>query len=587
MFDSLLSALTRHSWNEAQTYLASLIHEALPEYERSLVLLFAGYLAYHRGEYGACIEHTNSSADYLFSMDLNVSDLLYAPYPEIRGGEAMLAYVNWSSALFAQGRHGDAATYAKQGLERWREYDSFVQTYMREGTSPFLLTLPLMLAFHRLAATMKLDDVAEAEAALADYQTMLEQLIERTRDEGETHLAALTHAAVELSPMTEGMARSLRARTRIEYHPFLDILMPEGFTPLPPRTRDNGIASPYPLISVCIGTYRDGDWLKTTIDSVIRNAGYDHFEIIVVLQKLAPEDQTGQFLWEAPYRDDPRLIVVEFDSLLGCEAAKRVAIERARGEIICALDAHVVPCRNFMKIIVETYVRNPEVNVMTFGLTYTDESGVIGPTYFDEVPYHLNAVVGHKVVSDYSRHQRYRDGLHIRHSLMGAAYVITRSCYFEVHGSDLLPRHGWGDKLLGMNCYLYGYPVYFHERLLAVHKWHSEKSDFWRDTVRRTSRFEYTVEAVANALRFGYCYFSAEYFETQFCPWIKGLAGDNYDNQLELFARDRARLDEYKARFWRGARRTIREYWREYWPHIVCHLSEEERRALIDQIARR
>lgn len=546
------------------------------------LLLLKGYLAGHEKDYVTSIELTNR-ASALLPHTLSLDDLKLHPHSGIRGAERVFVSTNWSLALGGQGKVDEALERSARGLEEWSHYQRFVQGYLATPPAPFILTLPLKLIMARVNASVHLHDRSGALRELDAYEKMKASLVSFSEELGETHLSRLRVLLTPLDEKIDVLREHLHRTRRRRKEEMLDLLVPDGFSPRQNKRKLNGITASEPLISVCIGSYKDGEWLKTTVDAVLAHAGYANFEIVVALQKLSSTDTTGEFLQRREYQL-PNIKVLHYDYLLGCEGAKDAAVAASAGEIICALDAHVVPSRGFLKKIAKVFATYPLVSVIGFGLTYTDENKLLGETYYDEVPLHLNGVVDHKIVSTSLPHHHYKDDLYIRHALMGAGYVITRSCYDEIFANKLLPNHGWGDKLLGMNAFLYGYEVFFHPAITAIHKWHADNTDFWRESHRKTDRFEYTIQVAANALRVGYCYFSEEYFEYYFIPWIQRLTQDNFGLQFKLFHDDLPRLDEYKRKFWNGAQRSIREYWMSYWNVILPLLSEEEKERLLAPI---
>lgn len=359
----------------------------------------------------------------------------------------------------------------------------------------------------------------------------------------------------------------------------LDLLVPEGFTSKPFAPKLNLLKSPTPLVSVCIPTYCDGPWLKTTIDAVFENAGYENFEVIIVYQKKIATDTVEEFLQQPQYRNNPKLKTFIYDFPLGCENSKQVAYEHSIGEMIISLDAHVIPCRDFIAKTVKLFWENPEVSILNYGFTETRESREVKFYYYDEIPYHLNAIVAHRSIFNFKQMVYHKQGLYRRHCLMGAAFCIMRHVFFEI-GGYLLKNYAWGDKALGMAAYLYGYTIYSSPGLIFIHKWHEDRHQQWKDTHRKTERFEYSNEVPAAALIVGYFYFSETYFERYYIPWIKDLCGPSFDFHWQKFLNQ---IDVYrplKPIFWQKAVRSIKDYWLEYGPSIWPYLTEAEREVL-------
>ncbi len=372
----------------------------------------------------------------------------------------------------------------------------------------------------------------------------------------------------------------LRSILRVKPRKFeiLDMLVPDNFQPQKMTDKANGITTENPFVSVCIPSYCDGPWLQKTVDAVLENAGYEHYEIVIVYQKKHPEDSLEPFLEDAAYKNHPKLNVFVYETPLGTEKSKEVSYSHSRGEMIISMDAHVIPCINFIKETVRIFCENSEVSILTYGFVGTRDDETLHGFYFNEVPYELNAIVGHGLCKSLELIY-HKPRLYIRTALMGACFCMTRRLFEEV-GGYLLKNYSWGDKSLGMNAYLYGYQIFASPDLICIHKWHENLYYPWRDTHRKTPRFEYENEIPSSALVIGYFYFSREYFEGFYVPWVKHLCGEAFEYHWKKFEGYFPMLEERKARFWKGAVRSVREYWIEYWDFIWNHLNEAERKNL-------
>lgn len=359
----------------------------------------------------------------------------------------------------------------------------------------------------------------------------------------------------------------------------LDLLVPPEFTPKPFVPKLNQLKNSNPFVSVCIPTYCDGPWLKETIDAVFENAGYENFEVVIVYQKRSVSDSIEPFLQQPEYTNNPKLKIFYYDSPLGCENSKQICYEHSSGELIASLDAHVIPCKNFIAETVKLFWENPEVSILNYGFTETRENREVRFYYYDEVPYHLNGIVGHTPIYDFKKMVYYKPGLYRRHCLMGAAFCMTRHVFYDL-GGYLLKNYAWGDKAFGMTAYLYGYNVFASPGLICIHKWHEDHYQYWQDTHRKTNRFDYPNEIPAAALIVGYFFFSQPYFEHYYIPWIKELCGSSFDFHWKRFQLQLPPFEAYKPIFWQKAVRSVKDYWLDYGKSITLALNESQREIL-------
>jgi glycosyltransferase involved in cell wall biosynthesis len=579
MYEAVLDQLAAQKIVEAEDLLIQIEsknNELDNEYQINLFTLLRAYILQSKGDNTASIETTNSVSSYFKAKSIVIDHILTLPTHPLAGLENIFIDILWSKSLAGLNRFSEARGFLESAFVDWKKFDFIVEHYrLPSDPHPFILALKVQILALRLRISKSLDSLSDAKEAKCYFIEEFEKLFVYSESLGEHYTDALNNAKKEFRKDLENP--SLLSVKRSE---LLSLLTPEWATLNPSLPSDNGINSNNPLISVCIAAYKEGEWLKLTIDSILERAQYDNFEVIIVLQKDGESDLSGDFLFSSPYSEDKRIKVFTYLKPLGSEGGKDTAVNHAQGDIICAFDSHVIPAFGFLKLIAHIFSSYREINVMVFGMTYTDSTRIIGITFYDEIPYELNGVVGCRSIQDSAKLQHYKDGLLFRHSLLGGGYVITKSCYKEVYGYELLPNYGWGDKLLGMGCYLYGYTIFCHLDLIAIHRYHEDHSSFWTDSTRKTGEFEYQIEVVANALRFGYCYFSSNYFQTHFMPWIESLAQDNFEIQYRIFEADIPKLNIYREKFWKGARRSIKDYWEEYWDFIWPHLQENERIAL-------
>jgi len=109
------------------------------------------------------------------------------------------------------------------------------------------------------------------------------------------------------------------------------------------------------LISVIIPSHNEGNNLKKTVDSVIKNTNFDDYEIIVVDD--ASDDGSTGFLKGGKYENVKLIKINE-----RCPAkARNIGAENAVGDFLIFLDAHVFPLsKEWMSKIAEFLDKNPK-----------------------------------------------------------------------------------------------------------------------------------------------------------------------------------------------------------------------------------
>jgi GT2 family glycosyltransferase len=366
---------------------------------------------------------------------------------------------------------------------------------------------------------------------------------------------------------------------KLSKNEILDLVVPDGFTPKPFTTRHNNIKSTNPFVSVCIASYRDGPWLKTTIDAILRHAGYENYEIVILLQKDLPNDDSGLFLESPLYAKNPKIKLFHSNVALGSENAKQISYEKSKGELVISLDAHIIPCKDFIGKTVKIFVENPEVSILDYGLVVTEESKKLYWYHFSEIPNYINGIIMIKPLVNPEEGMYYKPGLYIRQTLVGT-FCITRTLFEEV-GGYLLKEYSWGDKCLGMQAYLLGYPTFYSSEIACIHKWHTESTSLWSSSHRITKRFEYENTVPLGALMVGYFFYSKRFFEELFIPWIRESTGDElFEHHWQEFQRRLPDLTVKKEIFWQKAVRSIREFWLHHWDFVWAKFNEEERQKM-------
>ncbi len=107
-----------------------------------------------------------------------------------------------------------------------------------------------------------------------------------------------------------------------------------------------------PLVSVIIGNYNYGRFLRQSIDSVL-NQTYQNFELIVV------DDGSTDNSQEIIKSYGSRLIAI-FQENSGQDVAFKAGIQRSQGEIICFLDADDYFHETKVMKVVNSFLTHPE-----------------------------------------------------------------------------------------------------------------------------------------------------------------------------------------------------------------------------------
>lgn len=523
MFKEIWKLITSNQLAEAKHRLSSM--EIEDEYLKSVALIIQSEIAFRQKKYEDCF-HLNNEALPKFANPINtLEDLTHD-----RTGigitflEHCVIFCSFAKLLMHQKRWAEAWDAVNAAKEQWENYSLSRLPYLK---------------------------IPEA--------------------------ANWSHLPTEIDKNFKRLAKELDKKP--SKRELLDLLAPDHFTPnLDFAPKMNKLSGPNPLVSVCIASYCDGPWLQETVDAVLANAGYENLEIVVVYQKKNKEEAVEPFLEDKKYTENPKIKIFIFDQPLYSEGAKQIAYEKASGELLVSIDAHIIPCKDLVKKTVKLFWENPEVSLLNYGLVETREDRVLRYFYFNEIPYHFNGMIGHVVIDKPSKMMIHKPGIYIRQCLIGTFCIMKH--VFEEVGGYVIKQHSWGDKCLGMSAYLYGYQVYVSPEISCIHKWHEKRHQEWRDTHRRTERFEYVNELPVASLLVGDFYFSKEYFERFFVPWMEKLCGDTFDKQWKLFQEQRHLYADLKSRFWQKAVRSVREFWLEHGDYIYLHLSEQHQKFL-------
>lgn len=212
----------------------------------------------------------------------------------------------------------------------------------------------------RLRALLDLD--AGFERAMAPVREGLERLDRWVEEASEAGAAVAAATTTEALLAAEAVARSgeelegLRGSMRE---------MALGNQPADVAARvlafttwiENVEVEPGPLVSVVLPTYDRAGRVRRAIDSVLAQS-YPHLELIVVDD--GSTDTTPDVLAQV---GDPRVTLLRIDHS-GVGAARNLALEKCRGDVVAYIDDDNLMCRHWLKSVVWAFQHHPEIEVL-------------------------------------------------------------------------------------------------------------------------------------------------------------------------------------------------------------------------------
>lgn len=117
--------------------------------------------------------------------------------------------------------------------------------------------------------------------------------------------------------------------------------------------------SSFPLFSVLIANYNNGNFLRVAIESVLSQS-YQNWEIVIVDDKSTDDSENVYYL----YSSDERIRVYRNDANMGCGYTKYRCVELAHGQLCGFLDPDDILLPDALKIMVEVHQQHPEVSVV-------------------------------------------------------------------------------------------------------------------------------------------------------------------------------------------------------------------------------
>ena len=249
---------------------------------------------------------------------------------------------------------------------------------------------------------------------------------------------------VRIGSITYGLATGARAETGKS-------------SQLPPRLEKRD------RVSIVIVTRNEGEHLRKTIDSLLRNAFYPDYEVLILDD--ASEDDSCDFLFVSPYAQDRRLRYVRYDTQKGYLALRNEAAKLATGPVLVHLGAHHCfrPCwlgnlRDSLRRRGDQAVVGPAVCAL--------DAGAWVPT--GEVRY------GFTSSADLARTAPLQGkdlGPDCRtHILSGHQMMFTREIFEAVGGySPLFEGHGAEDVEFSLRAFLLGYDCHVEPSAIIAH----------------------------------------------------------------------------------------------------------------------
>jgi len=133
-----------------------------------------------------------------------------------------------------------------------------------------------------------------------------------------------------------------------------------------------------PEVSVIMACYNASKYMEETIESVL-NQTFADFEFVIV-DDFSTDDSLE--IAQRYQQMDARVMVVSLPKNSGAAAARNAAVEKARGRLICVIDADDI-CRPYRLQVQHDFLLNNPASVLVSGaMEYIDESGDgVGRTY--------------------------------------------------------------------------------------------------------------------------------------------------------------------------------------------------------------
>ena len=250
-----------------------------------------------------------------------------------------------------------------------------------------------------------------------------------------------------------------------------------------------------PLISIIIPTKDNVNVLKNCIESIFKNIGYTHFEIIIV-NNGSTDDGTLAFFEELKFTNN--IIILDYLNYFNFAAINNFAVKFANGEVILFLnDDTEVISEDWLSAMLE-HVQRKEVGAVGCKLLYPDKSlqhagVVLGINYIGE----------HSPIAEHSpkyipyTNQGYfgKVGIIRNISAVTAACMMMRKEVFEeVNGFDENLAVAYNDVDLCLKIREHRYLIVYTPYAELYH--HESQSRGYDDTSEKRERFLKEIEYI-------------------------------------------------------------------------------------------
>lgn len=103
-----------------------------------------------------------------------------------------------------------------------------------------------------------------------------------------------------------------------------------------------------------VPSYRGGQPLARCIAAVLAQEDAPPFEVILVRSGVSPPgDVASEVLDGGPLPEDPRLRVFDYCRRVSAAAARNIAADHARGDVLAFTDADAVPGRHWLRLLLD------------------------------------------------------------------------------------------------------------------------------------------------------------------------------------------------------------------------------------------